>query len=145
MLSLNDAVSMRVIGGNADVMNAIVVCKPIQRGDVGGTVVSNNFFDCAPSAQHVFEKEGSDRAAGFCMERAPFWPGGERTTSLSDVPKAMCRWPGHSVDIDFAEKGCWDSDSGRNANFGSLMQLALMAGIDKPHDFLLEGGPPEVV
>jgi hypothetical protein len=64
---------------------------------------------------------------------------------LSDVLEAVSQWPDHGVDIDLVEKRCWDGNSGRDVNLGGLMQLALVAGVDKPSDVLLEQGPPEAI
>ena len=143
VLPLDDAIGAGVVGGNANVSDAIPVRKSVQRGDVGGAVVGNDLFDCAPSAQYLLEKKCSDRAASFCAERTPFRPSGERAAGLSDVLEAVSGCPNHSVDVDFVEEGCWDGDGRGNADLGGLTQLALVAGVDGPCDALLERGPPE--
>jgi len=51
----------------------------------------------------------------------------------------------HGVDIDFVEKRCRRVDSGWEADFGGLADLALVTSLNVPLDIRLEGWPPEAV
>jgi len=65
--------------------------------------------------------------------------------SLHDIPKSSGGRHEHGVDVGFAEQGHRGVDSGRNVDFGGLLDLALVAGLNVPFDVGFEGGPPEAV
>ena len=65
MLTLNDAIGAGVIGGYADVGDAIPSLQPIERGDEGCTVICNDLLDTSPSAQNLFEHESTQCAASL--------------------------------------------------------------------------------
>jgi len=50
MLLFNNAVGMGVVQGYVDVVDTIPVRKPVQGGDVGSTIVGDDFLDGTPSA-----------------------------------------------------------------------------------------------
>ena len=50
VLSLDDAVCVGVVWGNADVSDTIPIRKPVECGDVGCAIVGDDLFDGAPSA-----------------------------------------------------------------------------------------------
>lgn len=64
---------------------------------------------------------------------------------LHNIPEARGRWHKHCVNIDLAKKQHGGVDREWEANVGSLANLALMTGVDKPFDIVLEGWPPESV
>jgi hypothetical protein len=45
VLVFNNAVSLGVVGGYADVMNSILASQPVQCSDVSSPIVSNNLLD----------------------------------------------------------------------------------------------------
>ena len=47
---------------------------------------------------------------------------------MNDVVKACSRGHEHNFDVCLVEERCWDGDCGRDADLGSLSNLALMAG-----------------
>jgi hypothetical protein len=65
--------------------------------------------------------------------------------SLSDIPEAMGGWHDHSFDIDFVKEMGRNRDSGKDVDLGGLMQLTLMASVNKPVDVMFRGRPPESV
>ena len=50
VLLLDDAIRTKVVWGNADVSDTIPIRKPVECGDIGRAVVSDNLFDGTPSA-----------------------------------------------------------------------------------------------
>ena len=50
VLSLNNAIRVEVVWGNADVSDTIPICKPVKCGDIGYAIVGDNLFDGTPSA-----------------------------------------------------------------------------------------------
>ena len=59
MLAFDDAVGSRVVGRSMNVMDPILSSQPVQHGDVGSPVVSNNLLNGSPPAQNLFENEGA--------------------------------------------------------------------------------------
>jgi len=145
VLPLNDAVCVRVVSRNADVSDTVPICKPVKGGDVRCAVVGDDFFDGSPPTQDFLKEKHTKSAACLSAESMPLRPGGEGAASLGDVTEAASRGHKGGVDVELAKEWGGDCNGGRNADFGGLAKLALMAGGDVPFDILLEGGPPEAV
>src|SRR5258707_11711028 len=138
MLVLHDPVSPRVVCRYLDVADPKLVGQPVESGNIGSPIVSNNLFHCSPPTQNFFEDKRAESATRFRAKCAPFWPCGEGAVSLDDVAKSRGQGHEHGVDVHFAKEGCWSSNSGRYADFSSLLELALVAGVNVPLYILLK-------
>ena len=56
-------------------VDAIFVSEPVERSDISGAVVGDDFCDSTPAAENVFKDKSADGSARFSSECAPFWPG----------------------------------------------------------------------
>ena len=77
VLPLDDAVCLRVICQDADVVNAIPLHKPVERCDVSCAVISDNLSDCTPSAEDLLEDECGDCVSILQVKGMPLGPGCE--------------------------------------------------------------------
>ena len=64
---------------------------------------------------------------------------------MDDVAKASSRWHEHGVDVKFAEEWGWSIDGGRDVDFGVLVKLTLMTGLNVPLDVAFEIWPPDTI
>ena len=73
----DDAVGLRVVGQNSDVSAAVLLSEPVDGFYEGLSVVGDDFFKYAPSAEDVFEDEHIEEGTGFSSELSVFGIGGE--------------------------------------------------------------------
>jgi len=102
-------------------------------------LVGDDFFDSSPPTQDFLKEKHTKSAACLSVESTPLRPGGKGAASLGDVIEAASGGQKGGVNIELAKEWGRDCNSGRNADFGGLAKLALMAGGDVPFDVLLEG------
>src|SRR6266404_1151159 len=145
VLPFDNPVCLRVVSRDANMMNAILACQPVQSLNISRTIVCHNLLNGTPSAEDVFKNEAAKGRSGLCAKGAPFWPGSEQAVGLDDVVKASGRSHEHGIDIYLAEEGSGSRDARGNADFGGLLELTLMTGTDVPLDVLIDGRPPEAV
>ncbi|KIJ08296.1 hypothetical protein PAXINDRAFT_18561 [Paxillus involutus ATCC 200175] len=125
MSTLNNSIGLRVIRGDADVVDIVPGSKDVQGLDEWQTIVSYNFSKWAPSAEDILKDIGSQCYTIFCSKHPPLRISGEHTTSLDDVPIATRFGHLHGVDV-------------------SLVKEAPMTGTDVPFHIFDEQWPPEV-
>src|SRR5882762_6742975 len=65
MLTLDDAIGTGVIGGYADVGDAIPSLQPIECGDKCRSIIRDDLFDTSPSAQDLLKEECTERLASL--------------------------------------------------------------------------------
>src|SRR5216684_204487 len=59
VLAFDDAIGSRVVDRSMNVMDPIFSSQPVQCGNVGSPVISNDLLNGSPSAQNLFENEGA--------------------------------------------------------------------------------------
>jgi hypothetical protein len=120
------------------VLDIVALCKPIEGGNIGCSIVCNDLLDSSPSAQDFFEEEGTKGGSSLGLESTPLWPCSERTSSLNNVSEATCMGHEHGIDVGFAKEGCQRGDSGWDLDFRCLADLAFVAGLDVPSNIVSE-------
>jgi hypothetical protein len=55
MFAFNKTIGLCVVAGDADVVDAVLFGKGIERGNEWFAVVGHNCLDCAPSAKNILE------------------------------------------------------------------------------------------
>ena len=65
--------------------------------------------------------------------------------SLNDVLETNGRSRVHGVNVGFVKEGSGNRNSGRNMDFGGLLELALMTSIDVPLHIAVKSGAPKVI
>lgn len=143
MAALDNTISARVEGGDADVMNVILVGEDVESGYEGGSVVGNDFSYSTPAAEDLFEDELSEDESGFLSKHAPFGVGGESTAGVNDVSESASERHDHRVDMNFAEEGRGIRNGGRDVDIRALSDLTLMTRFYEPFDIIAHTRPPE--
>ena len=64
---------------------------------------------------------------------------------MDDVAETAGRSHVHGVDVGLAEKRSGSGNDRRNVDFGSLLELTLVAGTDIPFDVAFQRRPPEAI
>ena len=123
-------------------LNAIIRCECLDALDDCCAVVCDDFVECAPSTEHIFEDPSSDCRAVFCFELAPFWVRGERAATLNDVLVSFRRREMHGIDVDLAKDRGRRGDDWGNDYLAKLSLLAQIARANVPGDVLRDLGPP---
>src|SRR5216684_7583249 len=129
MLTLHDPIGSRVVCRYPNVADSELVGQPVEGSNVSRPIVSDDFLHHSPPTQNFFEDKRAESVTCFGVKCMPFWPCSEGAASLDDVAKSRGRGHEHGVDVRFAKEGCWSSDSGQYADFSSLSELALVAGV----------------
>ena len=73
----------------------------------------------------------------------PFWICSQGAPSLDDVVVATGLRHNHSIDIDFVKQSTHDKNSQGDVQFGGLVNLIFVAGVDVPCDIIDQHRPPE--
>jgi len=77
VLPLDDAVRLRVICQDADVVNAIPLHEPVECCDVSRAIVSDDLSNCSPSAEDLLEDKCGNHASILQAKGMPLGPGCE--------------------------------------------------------------------
>src|SRR6266481_6226995 len=75
MFLLYEAICLRVVRGNLDVMNAIFLGKVTHGSNKSRSIVHHNFRDTSPSAKNPLKNEVPKGFLIFLPEGLPLWPG----------------------------------------------------------------------
>src|SRR6266481_9784969 len=75
MFPLYEAICLRVVRGNLDVMNAIFLGKVTRSSNKSRSIVCDNFGDTAPSAKNLLKNEVPKGFLIFLPEGPPLRPG----------------------------------------------------------------------
>ena len=73
----------------------------------------------------------------------PFQICSQGAPSLDDVAVATRLRHNHSVNMDFVKESAHDRNSQGDVQFGSLANLAFVAGVNIPLDIINQHRPPE--
>jgi hypothetical protein len=103
VLVLDDAVHLQVVSQNVYMMDTVPFGKPVKCSNIGGAIVHDDFLNGTPPAEDLFKQEGADGMPILDLQCMPFWPSGERSVSLDNVPTAVGTWHEHCVDVCFAK------------------------------------------
>jgi hypothetical protein len=106
-------------------------------------VISDKFFNSAPSAEDVFEDKLCEGAGVFGTEQSEFGVGGEGATSMNNIPISMRSQHEHGIDMGFVEEIERGGDRRGDMKMVSESSLALMACLDVPANISVKIGPPE--
>ena len=85
MLRLNDAISLGVVSGDANVVDAVSVGEDIQGGDVSSSIVSDYLFESTPSAEDILEDEVGDDLSRVGGSSTTFWVRSESISGMDNV------------------------------------------------------------
>ena len=77
VLLLNNAVRLRVICQDVDVVNAIPLRKPVKCCDVSHAIVSDDLSNCSPSAEDLLEDKCGNHVSILQAKGMPLGPGCE--------------------------------------------------------------------
>jgi hypothetical protein len=144
MSTLNNSIGLRVIRGDADVVDIVPGSKDVQGLDEWQTIVSYNFSKWAPSAEDILKDIGSQCYTVFCSKHPPLRISGEHTTSLDDVPIATRFGHLHGVDVSLVKEAANDRYGRGDVKLPGLADLTFVAGTDVPFHIFDEQRPPEV-
>ena len=72
MLGLDDAVGLRVVARNPNVINPVPLGEDVGCRDIRSSVVGDEFLERAPSAQDIIENEIRNNVGGFIGNRTSF-------------------------------------------------------------------------
>ena len=79
------------------------------------------------------------------MKSAPLRPCSEGAVGLYDIPETCGGWHEHCINVCFVKKQCRSGNGGWYADFGGLVQLALMACGNVLLNISSKRGPPKPV
>ena len=88
MHTLSNTISMRVVPRYPDVLDVVPLFQVGERFDECRPIVGNNFSQCTPSAQDVFEDPISDGLRGLCTEGTIFREMRQGAAALYEVLEA---------------------------------------------------------
>ena len=145
MFLLNQAVRLGVIGGDFDVVHAILLGKVARCSKEGRAIVHDNLFNTSPSTKDLIENEGAKSIFCLSTEGSPFWPGGKGAVGLNQLAELVkCRHK-HSVDVDSVEESGNIRDDRGNVELVELSGLTGVTSRDEPLDIIFQHGPPKVI
>src|SRR6266481_1339800 len=145
MFPLDQAIRLRIVGGNLDVVNTIFLCQIPCSGNKSRTIIHDNFSHPTPPTKNLLKDKIPKSFLSFPLERPPFRPRRQSTAGLNKVTELINHWHKHSVDVNFLEKRGNVRDDRGNMKASELSGLAGMTGRNKPLDILHQHRPPKML
>ena len=143
MTTLDDAVSLRIVRGNLDVVDAIAFGEELKTGKYRRPIVRDDLLDGSPSTKDVLENEVTNRLTRLAIEHSEFWVRREGATSVDDELETTRLRHVHNVNVAFAEDVEGDGDDRGNEELSGLTKLTLMTRLNIPLDVVLDHQPPK--
>src|SRR5882724_3359801 len=123
----HNAVGLRVIRGDLDVMDAIFLGQVTRHSHKCGAIISNNLSHSTPSAKDILKYKVPESLLVFLPKRAPLGPGRQCAVGLNEIAKLVYSRHEHCVDMNLPEKRGNVGNSGRKVKMTGLAGLAWMA------------------
>lgn len=113
---------------------AALLREIVENGDEGGSIVRDEFHDCALSTKDIlkdpFANDATGFATGFATSRTTFNVGAECAAGT----EAVAHWAWHvdGVDMRADTEGCGKYDGGRKEGLEELSHLIVVARTERP-------------
>ena len=107
-------------------------------------IISNELRNSSPMTENVLKNKRRNHRCVLRSQHTPFQIHSQSALSLDNVAVATRLWHNHSIDMDFLKQSAHSRNSQRDVQFGSLENLAFVAGVDVPFNIVDQYRPPEV-
>src|SRR5882724_6002208 len=123
----HNAVGLRVIRGDLDVMDAIFLGQVTSLSHKCRAIISNNLGHSTPSAKDILEYKVPESLLIFLPKRVPLGPGRQGAVGLNEIAQFVDSRHEHCVNMNLPEKRGNVGNIGRKVKMMGLASLAGMA------------------
>jgi len=127
VFAFHNAIGLRVIRGDLDVMDAIFLRQVTHCSHKCGAIISNNLGHSTPSAKDILKYKVPESLLIFLLKRVPLGPGQQGTVGLNKIAKLVDSWHDHCVNMNLPEKCGNVGNSGWKVKMMGLVSLARVA------------------